>query len=107
VPEDEMNLSVITYQLRTLHNDVVDMKTVLSDLTKAITKLALVEERQTTLHQAQERTFTAIRSMENRVTQIETKMPEYTRAGIWVDRVTWGVLGLFSMHVAKSLGLFS
>jgi len=105
VPEDETNMSVIAYQLKSLHNDVVDMKTVLSNLTKAITKLALVEERQSTLNMAQDRAFTAIAKMETRLTQIETKMPEYTRTGIWTDRVTWAILGLFGMYIAKSIGL--
>ena len=37
---------VLNLQLKTLHEDVSEMKSVLKDLATAITKLALIEERQ-------------------------------------------------------------
>lgn len=100
-------MHVIAAQLRNLHDDVGDVKRSLTQLTNAITKLALVEERQANLHEAQTRCFAEIATLNARVHSIETKLPEHTRVAMWVDRMTWGVLGMVGAYIVKKLQLFT
>lgn len=96
---------VLAHKLETLHSDVSEVKMVLRDLTAAITKLAIVEERQNTTAAALERAFKALAKVEERVAVIELQVPANKKISVWVDRVTWAGLGLMGMYVLKSLGV--
>lgn len=98
-------IDVLTLKLQTLHEDVGEMKAVLKDLTAAITKLALIEERQTQAAAAQERAFQALERVEQRVSTLETFVPANKRMNVWFDRALWAAIGLLLMFVAKKVGL--
>ena len=66
---------MLATKLQALHEDVSEMKSALKDLTSAITKLALIEERQANTQAAQDRAFTAISNIERRLTEIEKILP--------------------------------
>ena len=70
------DVNVLTVKIDMLHSDVVDMKTALNELSKAITKLALVEERQAQTADAMERAFKAIGRIEDRVSALELTAPK-------------------------------
>jgi len=96
---------VLSHKLQTLHEDVGEMKAVLKDLTAAITKLALIEERQTQAAVAQERALKALERVEQRVSVLESHVPENKRINVWLDRFLWGSIGLLLMFIAKKTGL--
>ena len=96
---------VLSHKLETLHTDVRKIESVLQDLTAAITRLAVVEERQSTTAAALERAFKALSKVEGRVAALELQVPANRKLSVWVDRVTWAALGLLGMYVMKSLGL--
>ena len=96
---------VLSHKLETLHSDVRKIESVLQDLTAAITRLAIVEERQSTTAAALERAFKALEKVEDRITSLELQVPANRKLSVWVDRVTWAALGLLGMYVMKSLGL--
>lgn len=96
---------VLTVKLQVLHEDVGEMKSVLKDLTAAITKLALIEERQTQAAAAQERAFGVLAKLEERVSSLEAYVPANKRVSVWLDRATWSAIGLLCMFVAKKTGL--
>lgn len=98
-------VDVLTLKLQTLHEDVGEMKSVLKDLTAAITKLALIEERQTQAAAAQERAFQALERVEQRVSMLELHVPANKRMNVWFDRALWAMAGLLFMYVAKKVGL--
>ena len=81
------------------------MNETLNKLAEAVNKLALVEERQTQFAAAQERSFKALERLEARVGALELHVPANKRISIWVDRATWGGLGLMAMAVIKKSGL--
>lgn len=88
------------------------MKEALSSLTTAITKLALVEERQAQSQQAVERAFTAISKVEHaveklaeRVTQMEIKAPGYDKASAWMERVGIAAVSILVMAVLAKSGV--
>ena len=97
--------TVLEHKLETLHTDVRKIESVLQDLTAAITRLAVVEERQSTTAAALERAFKALSKVEDRVAAIELQVPANRKISVWIDRVTWAALGLLAMYVMKSLGV--
>ena len=104
-PERRTNPELMDVKISMLHQDVSEMKTVLRELTSAITRLALVEERIAIASAAQERAFAAIDKNETRIAKIEQKLPEYSRVSIWVDRGVWAAAAAAVLYVAKKVGL--
>ena len=100
-----MNQELIDARLSTLHEDVTDIKAAVRELTGAVTRLALVEERLSMTGAAQERAFNAISNVEKRVVEIEKRLPEYTKSSIWIDRGVWAAVAALAVYAAKKIGL--
>ena len=92
-PTSDVNL--LSAKLHTLHNDVSDIKGTLKDLTAAINKLALVEERLSNTTAAQERSFKAIERLEERIDELEKKNISADNTSKWLDRGLVAALGAF------------
>lgn len=84
--KDVVELNELANKLLSLHEDVSEIKGALKDLTSAITKLALIEERQTVTNASLERAFVAISRVEDRLTELERLTPLNNQARIWVER---------------------
>lgn len=97
--------SVLAAKLEMLHGDVVDVKTALTELSKAITKLALVEERQAQIAEAMERAFKAIGKIEDRVSALEQVAPKAKETSAWVDRFILGMIVLVMGFIGTKVGL--
>jgi hypothetical protein len=97
--------SVLTVKIDMLHSDVVDMKTALNELSKAITKLALVEERQAQTADAMERAFTAIGKIEDRLSALELTAPKTKETSAWVDRFILAAIVAVMGFAGTRLGL--
>lgn len=80
------DITVLSTRIQTLHTDVADIKGTLKDLTTAINKLALVEERISNAVAAQERTFKALEKMEERIEKLEKLQVMSDNTNKWVDR---------------------
>jgi len=96
---------LLSHKLTTLHEDVNEMKNALKDLASAITKLALMEERQANASAALERAFGVLSKLEERVANLEAYVPANKRVSVWVDRATWAGMGLLAMLIFKKSGL--
>jgi hypothetical protein len=83
----EENQAVLSAKLGAMHDDVSEMKTVLRELTSAITKLALIEQAQVQASLAVERAFKTLEEHSKRLHAIEIKIPELARTSGWVDKV--------------------
>lgn len=84
--KDIKELTEMAGKLISLHEDVTEIKGALRDLTSAITKLALIEERQSVTNAALERAFGAISRVEDRLTEIERLAPMNNQSRVWVER---------------------
>lgn len=93
IPLNDVNL--LSVKLQTLHTDVSDIKGTLKDLTSAINKLALVEERLTNATAAQERTFKALEKLEERIDSLERNAVTSDSTTKWLDRGLVAILGAF------------
>ena len=93
---------ILKVKLEVLHSDVVEVKTALNELSKAITKLALVEQQQNQTAQALERAFKAISKLDDRVFSLEQGAPKVKETSAWVDRfILAAMILVFSILGAK------
>lgn len=97
--------SVLATKLEMLHGDVVDVKTALTELSKAITKLALVEERQAQTAEALERAFKAIGKIEDRLSALEQAAPKAKETSAWMDRFILGIVVMVMGFIGTKVGL--
>jgi len=97
--------SVFTVKLEMLHDDVVEMKNALNEVSKAITKLALVEERQAQTADALERAFKAIGKIEDRLSALELTAPKTKETSAWVDRFILAAIVAVMGFAGTRLGL--
>ena len=93
------DINLLSVKLQSLHEDVGDIKGTLQNLTNAITKLALVEERLSVTMNAQERAFTAIASVEKRLAALEVKVPVTDSSMKWVDRGVTALVAAAAMFI--------
>lgn len=97
--------NVLTVKIDMLHSDVVDMKIAVNELSKAITKLALVEERQAQTADAMERAFKAIGKIEDRLSALELAAPKTKETNAWVDRFILALVMALAGFVGTKLGV--
>lgn len=97
--------NVLTVKIDMLHSDVVDMKIAVNELSKAITKLALVEERQAQTADAMERAFKAIGKIEDRLSALELAAPKTKETNAWVDRFILALVMAVAGFVGTKLGI--
>lgn len=97
--------SVLTVKIDMLHSDVVDMKIAVNELSKAITKLALVEERQAQTADAMERAFKAIGKIEDRLSALELAAPKTKETNAWVDRFILALVMAVAGFIGTKLGV--
>ena len=98
-------IEVIAVRLDNLHADVSGMQEVLKELATAVTKLAVIEERQQQAAQSLERAFKALEKVKVRLGTIEKSQPLQQQSSDWVTKGVWAVIGLVGMYVAKKMGL--
>ena len=131
---EDKNVQVLATKFEGLAQDMSEMKHGIAKMADALTKLAIVEERQTQTILAQERAFKALERVEERqrmhelvckdqdkevrqliadsnerlsarVSELEKAEPMQEQTGKWVMAAVWGAAGLLALFVAKQLGL--
>jgi chromosome segregation ATPase len=98
-------VTILSTRLEALHSDVGEIKSAMNNLSAAITKLALVEERQATANAALERAFSAIKGCEERLNDLEKADAHNKRTNKYVDSVVWALAAASLMFVAAKAGL--
>ena len=98
-------VSILSTRLESLHQDVGEIKNAMNSLSAAITKLALVEERQANTAAALERAFAAIARVEARLTDLEKADAHNKRTNKYVDSIVWALAAASLMFVAAKVGL--
>lgn len=99
------NDSGIIVKLELLHDDVSDMKSVLKELTVAINRLAIVEERQQQTAASLERAFTALEKVEARTTVLELANVNTSRTSTLIDKSLWLLVGAVITGVLVAIGV--
>ena len=109
MPPDDAAFAVLAHRVETMHADFGEIRNVLRDLTAAINKLALVEERQNNAAAAQERAFKVLERLESKIDALESRVvtleiaePEQQRVSKWVLTAVWAAAALaVTLRLAK------
>ena len=112
MPESDIN--VVITRLGLLSEDVGELKETLRQIASAVTRLALVEERQMQTNEALSRAFKQIdkfdlklTSVEQRLGALERMQPIQQQTNGWVLTAVWAAAGAAVMFVAKKTGVLS
>lgn len=112
MPESDIN--VVITRLGLLSEDVGELKETLRQIASAVTRLALVEERQMQTNEALSRAFKQIDKLDLKLTGIEQRLgtlermqPLQQQTNGWVMTSVWIVAGAAVMFVAKKTGILS
>jgi hypothetical protein len=112
------DLRVFALRLSTLHQDVSTVKTSIDNLTNAVSKLAIVEERQSQMLAMQNRLLSeydkqdvSLQALTQRVLIVESKQEDSKKSegklDLWMDRLTWATVAAISMYMAKKTGFIT
>lgn len=112
----DVSADIYGVKLDMLHADIGEIKTALNELSKAITKLALVEQQQTQIAGSLERAFSAIGKLDDklsgqlmsqdaRLATLEKAQPRHTEVAKWVDRGLVALAGAGAVLIGKSVGI--
>ena len=112
MPESDIN--VVITRLGLLSEDVGELKETLRQIASAVTRLALVEERQMQTNEALSRAFKTldkldlkIVAVEQRIGSLERLQPQQQQTSAWVTTMLWAAAGAAVMFVAKKAGFLS
>ena len=112
MPDSDIN--VVITRLGILSDDVGDLKETLRQIATALTRLALVEERQSQTNEALSRAFKQIDKVDLKLTGIEQRIgalerlqPLQQQTNGWVMTSVWIAAGAAVMFVAKKTGILS
>lgn len=103
----DRTIEAIAVQMNMLHDDVGEMKVVLRDLTSAITKLAVVEERQLQTSKCIERIYKSLDEMNERMSALEQQAPLSKQTNLWADRLIVGGISMLLILAAHKIGLIT
>ena len=112
MPDSDIN--VVITRLGLLSDDVGELKETLRQIATAVTRLALVEERQSQTNEALSRAFKQIDKVELKITSIDQRIgalermqPQQQQTSAWVTTMLWATAGAAVMFVAKKVGFLS
>lgn len=110
MPDPDIN--VVITRLGLLSDDVGELKETLRQIATAVTRLALVEERQSQTNEALSRAFKQIDKVELKLTGVEQRLvslerlqPQQQQTSAWVTTMLWATAGAAVMFVAKKVGI--
>ena len=110
MPESDIN--VVITRLGLLSEDVGELKETLRQIASAVTRLALVEERQMQTNEALSRAFKQIDKLDLKLTGIEQRLaalermqPQQQQTSAWVTTMLLATAGAAVMFVSKKVGI--
>lgn len=101
----DKTIETIAAQMNRLHDDVGEMKGVLRDLTSAITKLAVVEERQLQTAKCVERIYRSLDEINSRLTALEQQAPLSKQTNSWAERFITGAMAILVVILLHKMGI--
>jgi hypothetical protein len=106
------NMALVAARLESFETSFDDLKGDMRKMAEAVTKLAVMEERQVSANQAQERAFNAIKRVEDDVSKVKTKVIALEIAGVdskrtsaWIDRAVLAIVLAVAMFIAAKAGI--
>lgn len=105
--EEHHTVKNLEFRLGALHDDVRDVRGSMNKMADAISKMALIEERQGNTNMLVTQVNGKLDRMETRISILEVNAPQMTRTSLWVDRAVLFVVGAMAMFMLKATGFIS
>lgn len=109
MPENDYtqnSYSAIIVRLDRMEKSHDETREALREMAAAITKLAVIEERQQASSTAIERLAAEQKNLDERMRALEVAEPMQVQATEWVQRAVWAAASAAAMFAANKLGLF-
>ena len=105
----EVRVIRIEESQKNLIDGMLDVKNVLKEVSEALNRLAVLEERFEDRHKisadALKRAFDTIEDVEKRVKNLEEKMPNLNLASGWVFKFALAIMGILGTAIVTLIGL--
>ena len=103
---DIVRIERITHHIQRIREDQHAMRAAIERMSEAVTRLALVEERQAVAATAIERIVQSQERLDERLRQLEVADPMQTKAAELVQSAVWAAAAAAVMFMAGKAGLF-
>lgn len=103
---DVVRIERLTHHIQRIREDQHAMRAAIERMSEAVTRLALVEERQTAASSAIDRMAQALEKLDERLRRLEVAEPMQAKAAEWVQSAVWAAAAAAAMFVAGKAGLF-
>lgn len=99
------DIEVLATKLEHLSEGVDRMESILAQMSEALNKLSIVEERQATTAETVRRLYDKLDTLEERLRTLEIAEPIQSQTSQWIINGVWGIVGAIGAYlVAKLLG---
>ena len=102
---DVVRIERITHHIKRIREDQHAMRAAIERMSEAVTRMALVEERQASASTAIERLVHALEKLDERLRKLEIAEPMQAQSSEWVRNAVWALAGLAVMFIAAKAGL--
>ena len=106
------NMVIVASRLKSFEDSFDELKGDMRKMAEAVTKLAVMEERQVSANQAQERSFKVIAEIQadakvtnTRISALELAGVNSKRTSAWVDRAVTALVVVVFFFMAHKAGL--
>ena len=96
----------LTHHMLSIRESVDEMKGAMKEMASAITRLALVEERQAAVSTTTERLVQSLEKVDERLRRLEVSEPLQAKTSEWVQSALWALATAAAMFIAGKAGLF-
>ena len=103
---DVVRFERLTYHIQHIREDQHAMRAAIERMSEAVTRLALVEERQAAASNAIERLVQSLEKLDERLRRLEVVEPMQAKATEWVQSAVWAAAAAAVMFIAGKAGLF-
>lgn len=104
--DDVVRIERLTHHIQRIREDQHAMRAAIERMSEAVTRLALVEERQSAASTAIERIAQSLEKLDERLRRLEVAEPMQAKAAEWVQSVLWAAAAAAVMFMAGKAGLF-
>lgn len=101
--EDDGRLMVMEERMKTIAQDMTDMKTTMKDIAASLSTLAVLEVRHNTTADSLNRAFRAIDVNTKRLETIEKALPNINLASSWVFKAVVGIIAVGTSAIVSLL----
>lgn len=103
---DDVRIERITHDIQHIREDQHAMRSAIERMSEAVTRLALIEERQAAASTAIERIVQSLEKLDERLRKLEVAEPMQIKTTEWVHSAIWAAAAAAVMFIAGKSGLF-